>query len=329
MALKYKRIFRSTAPVKAQAETRTTAGDRRDGLVYVYDDEIELAVNVALATSRPLLVRGPSGSGKSSLAQNVALKLGWRYYEHVISSVTEARDLLWRFDSVRQLSDATTKTEKATDYPPNRYLEPGVLWWAFHAASAELRGLTAPHPDVPKAVDPAKGVRKSDRAVVLLDEIDKADPDVPNNLLVPLGSLQFSITYPERTIQADETKVPFVIITTNEERELPAAFLRRCVVVAVPGPPREKLLKIAEAHFGTKDARLFANVADFLEDIAKTKRQRGEPVPSTAEYLDAIAACRKLEVTVGSSNAAWTQVARAILEKPQAWSEPAAGVAQT
>lgn len=324
MALSYKRIFHASTPIEAKAAKQTTAGDRRDGHVYVYTDEIELAVNVALATSRPLLIRGPSGSGKSSLAKNVALKLGRRYYEHVLSSVTEARDLLWRFDSVRQLSDATTRTETTTEYPPNRYLEPGVLWWAFHRQSAELRGLTAAHPDVPPATDPAEGDKSGERAVVLLDEIDKADPDVPNNLLVPLGSLQFSITWPERTIKADDDKAPFVIITTNEERELPAAFLRRCVVVALPAPPREKLLRIAAEHFKDENPDLFARVADFMEDIARVKRQRGEPVPSTAEYLDAITACRALEVAVDKDDAAWTQVARAILEKPQAWSEPSA-----
>jgi MoxR-like ATPase len=142
------------AEIQAQPDS-TVAGDRRDGLVYLYDDDVELAVNVALATARPLLVRGPSGSGKSSLAQNVALKLGWRYYERVVSSITEARDLLWRFDSVRQLADATSRSTK--QYPPNRYLDPGPLWWAFSPESAALRGLYEPDDEnVPRALDPAR-----------------------------------------------------------------------------------------------------------------------------------------------------------------------------
>jgi MoxR-like ATPase len=321
MPLRYNRIFRADKPISRKAEMTTTAGDRRDGQVYVYDEKIELAVNVALATSRPLLVRGPSGSGKSSLALNVALKLGRRFYEHVISSVTEARDLLWRFDSVRQLSDANVASGK--EYPPNRYLQPGPLWWAFDPESARLRGLEKPHPDVSEAKDPAKGVRKGAQAVVLLDEIDKADPDVPNNLLVPLGSLQFSIAYPERTISAPKENAPLVIITTNEERELPAAFLRRCVVVAVPRPDKKKLLEIAAKHYEGGNAKLFESIADKLADVARAKKAKKEPEPSTAEYLDAISACQRLQIKVGPDSEEWNQIVRAILEKPQAATESA------
>jgi len=296
MAFDYKRIFRKEAEIPAEAEGRPTAGDRRDGRVYVYDDDVELAINVALATARPLLVRGPSGSGKSSLAQNVALKLGWRYYERVISSVTEARDLLWRFDSVRQLADATARS--TTHYPPNRYLDPGPLWWAFSPKTATLRGLDEPDDEnVPRADDPAKGVSASDRAVVLIDEIDKADPDVPNNLLVPIGSLQFSIDYPERIIKADAKKPPLLIITTNEERELPSAFVRRCVVTVFEKPSREKLLEIAREHFGESKAGLFERLADYL--------------------FDAIAACRRLGIKASEKQAEWKQISRLVLEKPQ------------
>jgi MoxR-like ATPase len=226
---------------------------------------------------------------------------------------------LWKFDSVRQLADANVTAGK--EYPPNRYLQPGPLWWAFDPASAKLRGLEKPHPDVSEAKDPAKGVKSGEQAVVLLDEIDKADPDVPNNLLVPLGSLQFSIAYPERTISAPKENAPLVIITTNEERELPAAFLRRCVVIAVPQPRREKLLEIAGEHFEDGDPALFESIADKLEEVAKAKKLKKEPEPSTAEYLDAISACQRLKIKVGADSEAWKQVVRAILEKPQAATE--------
>jgi MoxR-like ATPase len=119
------------------SESVSVGGDRRDGLVYVYNDKIELAVNVALATRRPMLLRGPSGSGKSSLARNIARRLGWWYYEQVITSRTQARDLQWSFDTLRRLSDAqANQLETVT----NSYIEPGVLWWAFDPVNAERRG---------------------------------------------------------------------------------------------------------------------------------------------------------------------------------------------
>ena len=164
-------------------------GDRRDGAVYVYTEKIVLAVNVALATGRLLLVRGPTGSGKSSLAYNVARCQGWRYYEEVISSRTQARDLQWTFDAVRRLSDAQAnqlQTHLAA------YVEPGVLWWAFDRASARRRGWPPEEADFLPAEDPRVGT-DSERCVVLLDEMDKADPDVPNDLLVTLGSFQFVV----------------------------------------------------------------------------------------------------------------------------------------
>jgi MoxR-like ATPase len=314
MALSYRRIFKADGPLAKNATMYTTAGDRRDGRVYVYTDEIELAINVAIASARPLLVRGPSGSGKSSLAQNVALKLGWRYYEHVVSSVTEARDLLWRFDSVRQLADATAGTGR--EFSPNRYLQPGPLWWAFDPQSARLRGLSTESDDVLPAEDPATGVRRSRRAVLLIDEIDKADPDVPNNLLVPLGSLQFRISYPERTIKADPDNLPFVMITTNEERELPAAFVRRCVVTTFDWPDRNKLLRIASEHFGASNNVLYEHLADRLGEVRAKKEAAGEIAPSTAEYLDAVAACISLAGKTGGRTAAWKEISRIVLEKP-------------
>jgi MoxR-like ATPase len=310
----YKRIFKKEAPLPStEQKARGTAGDRRDGLVYVYNDKIELAINVALATSRPLLVRGPSGSGKSSLALNVALKLKRRYYEHVVSSVTEARDLLWRFESVRQLSDATSHGGK--QYPPNRYLDPGQLWWAIDPESAELRGLDASDPDVPPAKDPAAGVKSGKSAVLLIDEIDKADPDVPNNLLVPLGSLQFGITYPERTITLKEdAEAPFVVITTNEERELPSAFVRRCIVVAFDRPDGAKLIEIAKEHFPDADEALCGRVAGYLDEVGKAKEAKGEAPPSTAEYLDAVSACSKLQ-SASQMRTAWKEIASVVLDK--------------
>ena len=150
----------------------------RDRDVYVFDtdERIVLAVNVAMSIRRPLLIYGPPGCGKSSLAPNVARILRRRYYEEVISSRTEAQDLLWIFDAVRRLRDAQANRELGGD---SAYTEPGAIWWAFDRRSALEQGGTE------QAQDPAVDLKAP--AVVLLDEIDKADPDLPNNLLLPLA----------------------------------------------------------------------------------------------------------------------------------------------
>src|SRR5215218_9760827 len=157
-------------------EPAAAGGDSRDGRVYVYHEpQIALAVNVAWATRRPLLLSGASGSGKSSLALNVALTLGWRYYEHVVTSRTEAREFLYRFDGVRRLNDAQAAQVKGGGLKPEwAYLEPGVLWWAFDRESAIERGSGGRLGEEEWAEDPCK-LNEASPAVVLIDEIDKAD----------------------------------------------------------------------------------------------------------------------------------------------------------
>src|SRR5262245_58356001 len=108
-----KRFDPDKAAVPVAAAPASTGGDRRDGTIYVYRPEIVLAVNVALATGRPLLLRGPTGSGKSSLARHVSRVLGWRYYEEVVTSRTQARDLLWKFDTLRRLNDSQMSDREA------------------------------------------------------------------------------------------------------------------------------------------------------------------------------------------------------------------------
>src|SRR4051812_5923732 len=134
----YKKTF-DPKTVERFGSRKRCVGDRRDGQVYVYrgGEQIVLAVNVALATGRPLLVRGPSGSGKSSLAYNIAKVNGYRYYEHVITARTAAVDLLWRFDVVRRLADAQAEQLHPD---PSWYVEPGVLWRAFEPKSAREQG---------------------------------------------------------------------------------------------------------------------------------------------------------------------------------------------
>jgi MoxR-like ATPase len=254
--------------------------------VYVFTKpEIPLALEVAAATGRPLLVGGPTGSGKSSLAGFAARERGWRFYEKTITSMTQARDLLWEVDHLRRLNDANNKT---LDPDYTAYIKPGVLWWAMNHATAVEQAKTFGA----SCKDPNKGAQHG-RAVVLLDEIDKADPDVPNNLLVPLGSFHFQIDETGATVTLDRRNPPLIIITTNGERELPAAFLRRCIELRIDAPIREPLLDIAMAHFrDAKRADLDA-LLKIIED-ARPKDWTGAELPSPAEFIDHIRAVQWL-----------------------------------
>lgn len=306
-------IFKSPGANKAAKDQY--AGDRRDGLVYVYDDDIVLAVNVALSVKRPLLIRGASGSGKSSLALNVARFFKWRYYEVVISSGTQARDLLWQFDTLRRLSDAQADIGVKEDI---HYVEPGVLWWAFEPESARLRGADAANANVPAlAIDPNKG-DQHERAVVLLDEIDKADPDTPNNLLVPLGSLEFFVPEAKRKVKAKEP--PLVVITSNDERELPSAFLRRCIMLNLKPPTRARLVEIAVAHFGKENRKLYEEVAKLLvpeEEPKKADATAPKSQQSAAEYLDTVSACLALDIKPKANDTTWEALSKVTLWKPK------------
>ncbi|WP_375803539.1 AAA family ATPase [Streptomyces sp. A012304] len=276
-----------------------TVGYAADHEVYVFDDEeVVLAVNVALKTGRPLLLFGPPGSGKSSLAPNVARILGWDFHPHVVTARTEPEDLLWRFDALRRLNDA-----QARKLHPDirRYYTKGPLWRAFAGP---------------------------ERSVVLIDEIDKADPDLPNSLLGPLGSLSFALPWceddhtalddadgnngsdeageageagvMEKSVSVPPERAPLVVITTNDERELPKPFLRRCIVVELEAPTRKHLLKVAAAHLGDRyDAVLAGQVADHIIGVRGMVRDAAAG-PSTAEYLDALKASQQLGVTPGT-----------------------------
>jgi MoxR-like ATPase len=309
------------------AEALRQRTDRRDGEVYVYgdDERIVLAVNVALATGRPLLVFGEAGSGKSSLAASIHRTMGWRYYEATITSRTQAQDLLWTFDVVRRLADATARPQPpAADAPHaptadlHRYVEPGVLWWAFDPESAAGRGLGRAAPADLVMADPSPGAPDVP-AVVLLDEIDKADPDVPNNLLVPIGSLSFTVKETETRVTA--VKIPLLVITSNEERDLPPAFLRRCVVLRLPIPGEQQLVAIAEAHFGPDHSALYGELARKTKDLGAAYVNRGLRAPSTAEFLDAVRACLELGVDQGSPQ--WEALLSVVLSKADVVDRPA------
>jgi MoxR-like ATPase len=290
-----------------------TLGDRRDGRVYVHDARIQWAVKVAQATNRPLLLRGPAGSGKSSLAPYVSRSLKRIFYAVTVQSRTQARDLLYEFNTLRRLADAQAGDPRAIRL--HRYLEPRPLWWALDPGSATRHGLAPDdplHDPADDAVDPGEGPRDAD-PVVLIDEIDKADPDLPNSLLEALGSHQFTVTEIDRRIQA--TRTPLVIITTNEERDLPAAFLRRCVVLSLREHQKDDLVRIAEIHFGPDSKNLYKPIADELLRLRKEFEAARRRAPSTAEYLDAVNACRELGVDPRASSPQWNQIVDLTLAK--------------
>jgi MoxR-like ATPase len=296
-------------------------GDRSTtaSLPYVYDTQITLAINVALAAGRPLLVRGHPGTGKSSLARSIAERLGWRFYATTVSSRTSARDLIWSFDTVARLADAQALPQGSELPPRERYVVPGVLWWGFDPVSAPWRGVdrdseAAEDERFVPAADPTPLNPGATRAVVLIDEIDKADPDVPNDLLVPLGSYEFRVEDGPRVVAAHP---PLVVITTNEERELPRAFLRRCVILALTAPDPTRLRQIATAHFPDLDTDLLEAVQTAYQQTRAERIEANKPPPSIAEFLDALASCRGLRITPSDVqwDTQWKDMATFLLAK--------------
>lgn len=260
-----------------------------------------LAVNLALATGRPLLVRGPSGTGKSSLARDIAARTGRTLIEVHMTSRTETQDLLWQFDAIRRLQDAQIDRlgEDAA------YVRPGPFWTAFDPVSAAAQqdifaggGDECPEGEV---ASPREG------AVLLIDEIDKADPDVPNNLLAVLGNLAFPVEPLGQVVTCQIA--PLVVITTNEEREMPAAFLRRCIELVIAFADTAQLEAIARAHFPDYDPASIVRLAELAVETMATDHSG----VSTAEFLDLVQACASLGIGIGDP--AFGQVIEATLAK--------------
>ena len=265
--------------------------------VHLFDDEsIIWALNAALAARRPLLIRGEPGIGKTQLARAVAAKemLNCPLVSYVVDSGTESHDLMWTFDAVHRLAEAQISGTLKDKEPkvkerldPELFFHPGPLWWAFEWTTAlkqaTLVGDTPP--------DTPEGWKAGDGCVVLIDEIDKSESEVPNGLLEALGAGQF---HPRgRKLPVKMTgEPPLVIITTNEERILPDAFVRRCLVLEMVLPKDEAILKSllmerGRAHFGdhTNDDVLELAALLLMNDRRTAKTT---PLPGQAEFLDLI-----------------------------------------
>ncbi|TKT75438.1 MoxR family ATPase [Aquamicrobium sp. LC103] len=220
---------------------------------YVADKDLMVAVNAAIALERPLLVKGEPGTGKTELARQVAAALGVELLEWHVKSTTKAQQGLYEYDAVSRLRDSQLGDERFNDI--RNYIRHGKLWEAFSA----------------------------DRKVVLLiDEIDKADIEFPNDLLQELDKMEFHVYETGETIRAKHR--PIVIITSNNEKELPDAFLRRCFFHYIRFPDADTLTKIVEVHYpGIKQSLVRAALTQFYEvrEVPGLKKK-----PSTSEALD-------------------------------------------
>ena len=220
---------------------------------YVATEDLTIAVNAAVTLERPLLIKGEPGTGKTELAKQVARGLGLQMIEWNVKSTTKAQQGLYEYDAVSRLRDSQLGEKKVHDV--KNYIKKGKLWQAFDM---------------------------EEKVVLLIDEIDKADIEFPNDLLQELDKMEFFVYETGETVVARQR--PIVIITSNNEKELPDAFLRRCFFHYIRFPDEETLRKIVKVHHpGVKDALLTTALTQFFE----LREQPGvKKKPSTSEVLD-------------------------------------------
>ena len=220
---------------------------------YVAGDDLTTAVNAAITLERPLLVKGEPGTGKTELAKQISQALGLRMLEWNVKSTTKAQQGLYEYDAVSRLRDSQLGEKKVQDI--RNYIKKGKLWEAFEA---------------------------DEKVVLLIDEIDKADIEFPNDLLQEIDKMEFYCYELDETVKAKHR--PIVIITSNNEKELPDAFLRRCFFHYIAFPEADVLTKIVEVHYpGIKQRLVREALTQFYEirDTAGLKKK-----PSTSEALD-------------------------------------------
>ena len=220
---------------------------------YVASEELMASVNVAIALKKPLLIKGEPGTGKTMLAQAVANSLGKKLIVWNVKSTTKAQDGLYMYDTIQRLYDGQFGEEGVDDIA--RYIKLGKLGEAFES---------------------------EEQVVLLIDEIDKADLEFPNDLLWELDQMEFYIHETKRTVKAKQR--PIVIITSNAEKELPDAFLRRCIFHYIEFPNQELMEEIVRTHFPDVEANLLKNAMDtfyWIRDMRDVRKK-----PSTSELID-------------------------------------------
>ena len=224
---------------------------------YIASDELIRSVNIAAALKKPLLLKGEPGTGKTMLAEAIAKSLGMELLIWNIKSTTRAQDGLYVYDTVQRLYDSQFGTEGVNDI--GKYIRLGKLGEAF---------------------------KREKQTVLLIDEIDKADLEFPNDLLWELDKMEFYINETKETIKTKHR--PIVIITSNAEKELPDAFLRRCIFHYIEFPDAEKMEEIINVHFGNIDQKLCQKALEAFYEIRKMDEIQKKP--STSELLDWIQA---------------------------------------
>jgi len=220
---------------------------------YISTDELSMAVDAAVKLERPLLVKGEPGTGKTMLAEEVASSLGAPLIQWHIKSTTKAQQGLYEYDAVSRLRDSQLGDERVKDI--SNYIRQGKMWEAFEA---------------------------DEQVVLLIDEIDKADIEFPNDLLQELDKMEFYVYELGKTVKAKRR--PVVIITSNNEKELPDAFLRRCFFHYINFPDRETMQQIVDVHFPNVKKDMVKEAMDIFFDVRKVPGLKKKP--STSELID-------------------------------------------
>ena len=220
---------------------------------YVATEDLKVAVNAAVVLERPLLIKGEPGTGKTVLAKEVVGSLGMPLIEWHVKSTTTAQQGLYEYDAVRRLRDSQLGDERVREI--QNYIQRGKLWESFEA---------------------------DERPVLLIDEIDKADIEFPNDLLLELDRMEFFVYETRKVVKAENR--PVVIITSNNEKELPDAFLRRCFFHYIAFPDRETMIKIIDVHYPNIQAELVREALNLFYDVREVPGLKKRP--STSELLD-------------------------------------------